>query len=144
MTLVFILTGAGQAMADSAADSAALRAVDESWMSAYNSGDADALANLYAEDAVLMPPGVAPVQGRAAIRAYYAKDTAASMSAGMSMHLDAEPTGGVSGDLGWQSGYYRATDSSGAVVDTGKYLSVSVKKDGKWLYIRDTWNSDSP
>jgi ketosteroid isomerase-like protein len=28
--------------------------------------------------------------------------------------------------------------------DTGKYLSVSKKKDGKWLYVRDAWNSDSP
>jgi hypothetical protein len=28
------------------------------------------------------------------------------------------------------------------VIDTGKYLSVSKKKDGEWLYIRDTWNSD--
>jgi hypothetical protein len=32
----------------------------------------------------------------------------------------------------------------GAVVETGKFLSVSRKKDGKWLYIRDTWNSDAP
>jgi len=32
----------------------------------------------------------------------------------------------------------------GAVVETGKFLSVSRKKDGKWLYIRDTWNADAP
>jgi hypothetical protein len=31
-----------------------------------------------------------------------------------------------------------------AVVETGKFLSVSRKKDGKWLYIRDTWNADAP
>jgi hypothetical protein len=32
----------------------------------------------------------------------------------------------------------------GAVVETGKFLSVSRKKDGRWLYIRDTWNADAP
>jgi hypothetical protein len=31
----------------------------------------------------------------------------------------------------------------GAVVETGKFLSVSRKKDGKWLYIRDTWHADA-
>jgi len=35
-------------------------------------------------------------------------------------------------------------DKTGKVIDTGKYLSVSKKKDGKWLYARDTWNSDGP
>jgi hypothetical protein len=29
------------------------------------------------------------------------------------------------------------------VIDTGKYLSVSKKTGGKWLYERDTWNSDA-
>jgi hypothetical protein len=37
-----------------------------------------------------------------------------------------------------------AVTVKGAVVETGKYLSVSRKKDGKWLYIRDTWNSNTP
>jgi hypothetical protein len=31
----------------------------------------------------------------------------------------------------------------GAVVETGKFLSVSRKKNGKWLYLRDTWNADT-
>jgi hypothetical protein len=34
-------------------------------------------------------------------------------------------------------------DKAGKVVETGKYLSVSMKKGGKWLYVRDTWNADS-
>lgn len=31
----------------------------------------------------------------------------------------------------------------GAVVETGKFLSVSRQKGGRWLYIRDTWNADA-
>jgi len=45
--------------------------------------------------------------------------------------------------MGWESGTYKVT-VKGAVVETGKFLSVSRKKDGKWQYIRDTWNADAP
>jgi hypothetical protein len=44
--------------------------------------------------------------------------------------------------MGWESGTYTAT-VKGAVVETGKFLSVSRKKNGKWLYLRDTWNADA-
>ena len=50
---------------------------------------------------------------------------------------------GVSGNMGWESGTSKAT-VKGAVVETGKFLSVSRKQGGKWLYIRDTWNADAP
>ena len=29
-------------------------------------------------------------------------------------------------------------------MDSGSYLSVSRKLNGKWLYVRDTYNSDRP
>jgi hypothetical protein len=45
--------------------------------------------------------------------------------------------------MGWETGTYAAT-IDGAVVDTGKFMSVNRKQDGKWYYIRDTWNSDVP
>jgi uncharacterized protein (TIGR02246 family) len=127
---------------DSAKEMAALQAVDQAWASAYNAGNADAVAGLYDEQAVLLPPGSAAVKGRAAIKAYFAKDTAESQKAGVTFVLDSKSAGGVSGDMGWQSGNYAVKDKAGKVVETGKYLSVSVKKGGKWLYVRDTWNSD--
>lgn len=130
--------------ADSAAEVAALHAVDQVWLKAYNSGDVDTLASLYDENAVLLPPGSPRMNGRAAIRAFFAKDTAASAKEGFKFGLGPKPDGGASGDMGWASGAYEVKDKSGRVVDTGKYLSVSVKKGGKWLYLRDTWNSDIP
>ena len=49
---------------------AALRAVDEQFVAAFNRGDVAAIAALYAEDAVLMDPGGPDlfVRGRDAIR----------------------------------------------------------------------------
>jgi uncharacterized protein (TIGR02246 family) len=136
------LSVASVAAADPARELAALQAVDQAWEKAYNAGDFATLASLYAEDAVLLPPGSPPVNGRAAIRAYFARDTAESAKAGSVFRLGARPAGGVSGVMGWQSGTYVALDKAGKLLDSGKYLSVSVKQGGKWLYVRDTWNSD--
>lgn len=127
-----------------AAQLKALHEVDQAWVKAYTAVDADAAAALYDEDAILMPPGTSPVHGRAAVRAFLAPDMAASKKAGVTFHLGPKPDGGISGSLGWVSGTYSVTDASGKVVDTGKYLSVSKKQHGKWLYIRDIWNSDKP
>jgi hypothetical protein len=55
-----------------------------------------------------------------------------------------EGTIGISGNLAWEAGNFTVTDASGATVSTGKYLSVAQKRDGRWLMIRDTWNSDAP
>lgn len=130
--------------ADSAKEVAALHAVDQMWVTAYNAGDVDAVVKLYDQHAVLLPPGAPGANGRTAIRAFFAKDMAASAKDGVTFSLGPRPDGGVSGDMGWVSGTYAVKDKSGRVVDTGKYLSVSTKKRGKWLYVRDTWNSDGP
>ena len=130
--------------ADSAAEVAAIHAADQVWLKGYNSGDVDTVASLYAEDAVLLPPGVSSAHGKTAIRAFFEQDMAASAKEGAKFSLSANPDGDVSGDMGWSSGTYTVKDKSGHVVDTGKYLSVSRKRNGKWLYVRDTWNSDGP
>ena len=44
----------------------------QSWVAAFNRGDADALADFYAEDAINHQVAEAPVQGRAAIRRMFA------------------------------------------------------------------------
>ena len=131
------------ASADAAAEVAALHAADDTFIKAYNGSDADTLAGLYDEHAVLLPPGAKAQHGKAAIKAYFVKDVAESAKQGVILVIDPKPAGGVSGNWGWSSGTFAATDKSGKVLETGKYLSVSRKKDGKWLYVRDTWNTDT-
>lgn len=136
------MAGAAHA-APASADEAAIRAQTVGWGKAYNGGDAKGVAAQYAEDAQLFPPGVAGIKGRAAILDYFTKDIASSKSAGAVFMLNPKTDVGVSGTTGWESGTYQVT-VKGAVVQTGKFLSVSRKKDGKWLYIRDIWNADAP
>jgi uncharacterized protein (TIGR02246 family) len=128
---------------DTSADEAALKAITQTWLNSYNAGDADTIAPLYAEDAVLMPPHAPVARGRAAIREFVAKDSAGAKSAGVKL-VPGPETAGVNGDWGWNSGSYTVQDASGKTVDSGSYLSVSHKVDGKWLYVRDTYNSDQP
>ena len=125
-------------------DEAAIRAINPAWVKAYNAVDAKAISALYAEQAVLLPPGAPAANGNAAIRAYLAKDMAESAKAGVTFSLSPKTDVGVSGDLGWESGAYAVKAKSGATVEAGKYLTVYKKTGGKWLIIRDTWNSDAP
>ena len=143
VALLAVLAGVADAAKPAGADEAAIRAQTASWEKAYNGGDAKGVAAQYAEDALLLPPGASGVKGRAAILEYFTKDIAASKAAGVVFVLDPKTDVGVSGSMGWESGVYKVT-VKGAVVETGKFLSVSRKKDGKWLYLRDTWNADAP
>ena len=138
------LAGCKPAAQDTVAETTAIKAINDAWGSNYNAGDADTMANLYAEDAVLMPPGTPAASGRDAIREFLKGDTTASQAAGLTFHVSSDADAiHVSGDMALQNGNYTVTDASGATVDAGKYLSVFQKKDGKWHLYRDTWNSDN-
>jgi len=105
--------------------------------------DATAAANLYDEDASLLPPNEPIVKGRANIQKYWQ----AGIDAGIvdaSVHtIDAKSDG----DLGYEIGTYelKIKDSTGNItVDKGKYTEL-LKRDssGKWMSIYGMWNSDS-
>ena len=130
------------AAVDTTADEAAIKAATRDWVTAYTAGDADGVTALYADDAVVMPPGAPTAVGHDAIRAFIASDSAASAAAGVKLVINNDDTVVMSGDLAAHSGSYIVQDATGATVDTGMYMDVSQKKDGKWLMVRDTWNSN--
>ncbi len=130
--------------ADAAADEQAIRAVNAAWFQAYQSGNVDGVVASYSDDAVVNAPGAAPARGAAAIRAAFAKEVPGLAAAGLSQAPGSNPQVGVSGDLGYEWNTYTVTDKSGKTVDTGKYVSVFARRDGKWVIISDIWNSDMP
>ena len=138
------LAGCQKAPADTSADKAALRGMLVEFDTAYNSGDADKIADMYWEDAVLMPPGEPASTGRVAIRASMDDGITAAKAAGMTVDIAEANILEVSGNLAFDSGSYAVKDAAGAVIDTGNYIGVYQKREGKWGYIRDIWNSDKP
>ncbi|MDH4259943.1 MAG: SgcJ/EcaC family oxidoreductase [Gammaproteobacteria bacterium] len=136
------LAACQQAAKNTAADESEIRDGSRAWATAYNAGDADGVANLYSDDAVVMPPGMQAVIGRDAIREYIVTDSAAAKAAGVMMTIEHGDSVGMSGDLAWHSGPYSVSDASGAKVDGGNYMEALQKKEGKWYIVRDIWNSD--
>jgi ketosteroid isomerase-like protein len=108
----------------------------EAFEAAFNANDGATMASYYADAAIVMPPGVEPASGRAAIDAMHAAPNAG----GITMDLKIKDLM-VSGDLVVETGGWTATDPAGAHLDHGTYLAVWKKTDAGWKMIRDTWNS---
>src|SRR5262245_16680200 len=91
-----------------------------------------------------MPPGVAAVTGRAAIKAFLGEDAAKTKAAGISIKTRRGRGAAGRGERGWVSGTYTGVDGSGATIDSGNYLSVHRRTNGAWRYTRDIWNPTRP
>ena len=129
---------------DVAADKAKLQTDALSWFDHFAAADSEGLANLYAADALVMPPNAPAVTGQPAIKSFYGAMVSGAKAAHVSLKQGQITGSDVSGDMGWISGTYVVQDSTGANVDTGNYMSVHHRTNGTWLYIRDIWNSDHP
>lgn len=125
------------------ADETAIREAFATALKAAAAGDAAAWAAVYAEDAVLLPPHGASVQGREAIRTWIAALPPLS-----DVRADVADLEGR-GDLAYARGSYSmkiAVPGAPAPVDEkGKYLEIWRKQaDGSWKLEKDMFNSDLP
>jgi ketosteroid isomerase-like protein len=125
------------------ADVSALRADIERFAKLVNASDWAALAGMYAENAVFMPPHQPAVQGRANIQKWMA-----AFPKLQRFSLQAQDIGGH-GDVAYLRGTYSMTlapeGNAPAANDVGKYLDVRRKQpNGSWLTVEDTFNSDLP
>lgn len=124
---------------DRAAELAAVTAVDDAWLAAFEKADADALAALYAEDAMVMDPGpLMVIKGREAIRASF--EELAGTTSGIKMKVDQREIT-VRGEVAWVTALWEmsAHDKASAATITmkGRACSIMEKRDGKWLIVVD-------
>lgn len=120
-----------------------IRQASGAWAEAVRAGDIERVASLYAEDAVLMPPGAPPVEGRQAIG-----DFMAALPAFETVELRQEDIEGQ-GDLAYVRGSYTMSflavpgDTASLVTERGKFVEVRQRQeDGSWPMVVDIWNSD--
>jgi uncharacterized protein (TIGR02246 family) len=150
VVMVAALSSAGAAQstpkapAKSASVDAAIRAVADLYVKATMAGDAKAIAALYTEDAMEMPPNQPPIKGRAAIQRYYEMALAGAKMANFSLnHLESRAVG----DRGYDVGTYRQTitpTGGGGIDDTGKYVVILKRSAGSWKVAYAIYSSDRP
>lgn len=132
-----------QAAVDTAAVEAAVDSLRESFLKAYNAGEADQLVALYAEDAVVLPADAAPVDGRDSIRAYFARE----LAAGPTLEVEPHEVKPLSQEWASSGGTYRVTVSPEAVKDTvtvrGSYLILFQNTPEGWKLFRHAATYDS-
>lgn len=141
----FALAGCAPQPTDSAAFEKQAKEDVRKFMSAFNTGDMDTVLAQYAPDAEVMAPFNSRATGHDAIREVLGKESAGAQAAGVALVANDDDKAAASGDLGYHSGSFDVKDAAGTVVDSGNYLAVMQRQpDGKWLMIRDIWNSDRP
>jgi uncharacterized protein (TIGR02246 family) len=129
------------------ADIEAIKAVEVQWNLDYAARDADRIAAHYADDAVLMIPGMAPVLGKDAIR-----ESEKQMAADPAMSLKFQSTRvdvARSGDLAYSQGSYTLTvtdpQTRQVIHDHGSFVTVYRKQaDEIWKAESDIATSEVP
>jgi uncharacterized protein (TIGR02246 family) len=130
-----LLTGCGhQASPGEPGARRDIEAAVQRYVEASNRGDAEGLASLYADDAVLLPPDHEPVRGRAAIGDFWRQGTDEGLEV---TTLTVE----VEGNLGYLVGRYHLPATDEEPADSGKYvMCLKRQRDGAWKLTADIWN----
>jgi len=132
----------------SASAKQAIDAANAQWPRLTSTGHADSIAEFYAADALIMPPNMATMKGKDAIKAFFA--TMNTMDPRPILTLRAETVAGA-GTTAIERGRWNWAFAAGAklppgmpAVDSGKYIVRWEQQNGQWRMVDDIWNSDSP
>jgi uncharacterized protein (TIGR02246 family) len=122
-----------------------IEAVRAAHIAALNARDARAWADLFAEDAVQMPPNAPANVGKAKILTW-SDGLLRAFSVNFALSVSELR---VMGDRAFESGSYTINltpDSKGrAFEDIGKYITIYQRlPKGGWAVARDIWNSNQP
>lgn len=137
----------GQAARQGGGDaSAAIQQVADAYVKATLAGDAKAIAALYTEDAVEMPPNQPSIKGRAAIQKYYEGQFAGGMK--MTSFSVTHVETRAAGDAGYDVGTYQQNMSQPSpappMADSGKYVVILKQQAGAWKVAYAIYSSDKP
>ena len=146
LAAILIVAAGCAPKADAPKDVAAIKAMATAWGQAQTAGDAAALSDQYAGDAVRLGPN-APIQvGKEAIHSALRT----FLDQYRAEEVDVVEDVRVVGDLAFARGIYTAKATPkvpGAAVldDKGKWLTAYRRlSDGSWKIVVDIWNSDMP
>jgi uncharacterized protein (TIGR02246 family) len=120
-------------------DKATIEKMNERFATAFNKGDTATVAQMYVEDAYLLPAGSPMVRGRSSIQTFWTK---AGESVG-DMKLTTEDVRPLGTDAAREIGTYGLkTKGSPAQEVVGKYVVIGQKIGSEWKLATDIWNTD--
>jgi len=145
--LAVLLAGCAREMDTREADVRSLKDNEAQWNQEFVSKDAEKLVAHYADDAILMAPGMPPSSGKDAIRKTI-KEMVSDPALALRFQA-ARVEVARSGDVGYTQGSYTMmfTDpaSKKIVTDHGSYVTTYRKQaDGTWKAIADIASSEAP
>jgi ketosteroid isomerase-like protein len=134
--VVLALAGRAPAVAQADVRSEILR-LDAEWLQAAHARDVDRAVSYWAEDAIVYPPGSAPLSGKAAIRDYVVKSF---QTPGFSISWKTDT---VTVTTGTNRVTFNTPDGKAVTIDGKAVVVWRRQKDGAWKCAVDIWN-DAP
>ena len=120
-----------------------IQAKEDEFAATYNAGEKKNIG-YYAEDAITFSQNSPPYVGKEAIVDYLMSNVD-SLSAGNKISFKTnEVFVSNDGNQVVEIGYYTVVNSDSAIVNTGNYMTLFVKRDGKYVCLRDMSASDMP
>ena len=120
-----------------------IQAKEDEFAATYNAGEKKSIG-YYAEDAISFSQNAAPHVGKAAIIEYLMANIDSLSNFNKISYTTKEVF--VSNDANQvvEIGYYTVVDSTNTPVNTGNYMVLFVKRDGKYVCLREMSASDMP
>jgi ketosteroid isomerase-like protein len=117
-----------------------IQAKENEYAATYNAGEVKNIG-YYAEDAISFSQNKAPLVGKAAIVEYLKAGLGKSNKLSFTTN---EVFISNEGDEVLEIGSYTLVDSTNTTINSGNYMSLFVKRDGKYVCLRDMSTSDRP
>jgi len=119
-----------------------IRNLTQDFITAFNTGNYDQAAAMFAPDGIMMAPHAEPAYGPKAIERLGRefRDAGYSGLRAETLRVDS------SGDMAMETGRYSITirqPNGATIVDRGKYIKVW-RRLGAWRIVADCWNSNLP
>lgn len=118
-----------------------IQAREDEFAEVYNSGEMKSIG-YYADDAITFYQNRQPLIGKEAIVAFLQSDLDSNTNIITFKTNEVFPS--ANGNLVLEIGYFKVTDSAKYVLNTGNYMVLFEKRNGKYVCIRDMSTSDMP
>lgn len=120
--------------------------LDNQFEQAMLAGDAAAITNFYADDAVVLPPNMPRAEGSEAIRSVWDAMVSAGPLTEATLTTDQviiPESGEIAVDVGTYTMSGTGPDGT-PYQETGKFVATWKNINGEWKIVADIWNSDTP